>query len=359
MWKFVTGQRTAPEPGETIEMSPLWLPHPTPRGGIHAKLADMDAKGAKNLRGKIAIFEADKPVVNKQSNHVKFIEQAVKEGALAVICSNGGFTSEDGESSLERTHRLTQNSFSPFNQQQWPIPAASIAYKDYGKLKAAVQKGAKAQMTVLGQMKPDTQAYNVIARVERGTKPIVVSTPLSGWYDSAGERGGGVALWLDLVRWAAKPERKASYLFNATSGHEIGHMGQDYFIEKYAPKPADTFAWLHLGSGLGTYDWEETQAGYLRRHDSEGVQQVGASPDLWQFVTEAFAYLPKKKFIPAAQAQGELRGAFDAGYATFGLYGGNMFSHAAFDGPEQVSPILLARLARGLKAALSKLETMR
>ena len=52
-------------------------------------------------------------------------------------------------------------------------------------------------------------------------------------------------------------------------------------------------------------------------------------------------------------------GAFDAGYATFGLYGGNMFSHAAFDGPEQVSPILLARLARGLKAALSKLETMR
>jgi hypothetical protein len=325
---------------EAIEVFPLWLPKPTPASGVSAELALMETASDEALKGKIAIFEADLPVVNKKSNQPGMIERAAKAGALAAICSNGGYVNSETEDGQERRQRLTQNSFAPFNQIQWPIPAASVAYKDFDKLQSAARNRKKAHLTITGG------------------KLIVISTPLSGWIDSAGERGGGIALWLDLARWAAGKERKASYLFNATSGHEIGYIGQDHFIEKYGPKPDAVRAWVHLGSGLGSYDWQETSEGIVRRHDSYGVALVGASESLQTFVTEAFGHLPKEKFIPAGKAQGELRGAHDAGYATFGLYGGNMFSHSAFDGPQQVSPLLLEQLSEGLKKALMKLEEM-
>src|SRR5262249_2329754 len=46
-------------------------------------------------------------------------------------------------------------------------------------------------------------AFNVTAQIEGrdpSLRPLVVSTPRSGWYSCASERGGGIACWLEVMR---------------------------------------------------------------------------------------------------------------------------------------------------------------
>ena len=54
----------------------------------------------------------------------------------------------------------------------------------------------------------------------------------SGWWGCASERGGGLACWLEIMRamCAARPVRDT--LFLASSGHELGHLGLDAFIQR-------------------------------------------------------------------------------------------------------------------------------
>ena len=51
-------------------------------------------------------------------------------------------------------------------------------------------------------------AWNLVARLDRGAaRTLIVTTPRSGWFTCAAERGSGVAAWMSLARWlaAAKP----------------------------------------------------------------------------------------------------------------------------------------------------------
>ena len=86
----------------------------------------------------------------------------------------------------------------------------------------------------------------------------MISTPYSAWFKAGGERGPGVALFLALARWAAKHPTEDSYLFVASSGHELGGAGIKSFMDKYAPPPDQVTCWLHLGASISAYDWEKT-----------------------------------------------------------------------------------------------------
>jgi hypothetical protein len=57
-------------------------------------------------------------------------------------------------------------------------------------------------------------------------------TPRSGWWSCASGRGGGLVLFLEIMRAVRKAHTARTVIFTANSGHELGHLGLDHFIEE-------------------------------------------------------------------------------------------------------------------------------
>ena len=123
----------------------------------------------------------------------------------------------------------------------------------------------------------------MIARLDRGRRTIMVTTPSSGWFHCAGERGPGIALWLALARWAAQRKSAVSYQFVASSGHELDGVGLREFMRREPPRQADLLCWLHLGAGIATYDYKKTE---------NGLERLGAASPLRKLYSV-------EQFVPA------------------------------------------------------------
>jgi hypothetical protein len=97
-------------------------------------------------------------------------------------------------------------------------------------------------------------AVNVTTKIagqDSSLPPLVVMTPRSGWYSCASERGGGIVCWLELMRTlkASRPVR--DIVFVASSGHELGHLGINAFVDARPGIIKASAAWMHLGANIG------------------------------------------------------------------------------------------------------------
>ena len=91
------------------------------------------------------------------------------------------------------------------------------------------------------------QSSNIVARLgSRVGAPVVVTTPLSGWFGCAGERGTGIAILLDLIEPLAEI---APLIIVGASGHELDYFGAWQHATKFDTTPR---AVLHLGSSIAT-----------------------------------------------------------------------------------------------------------
>ena len=93
-------------------------------------------------------------------------------------------------------------------------------------------------------------AKNVIARFSGpiGAQRVVVTTPISGWFRCAGERGCGLAIAIFVSRQLSKNFAVDLLL---TSGHELGMCGGYHLAQSYNTKPGCV---LHLGSCIANID---------------------------------------------------------------------------------------------------------
>lgn len=203
-------------------------------------------------------------------------------------------------------------------------------------------------------------ARTSIGRIRRGGGTVVVSTPASGWFACGGERGPGIALWLALADWAAKGGLTSSLVFVVNSGHELGDLGAHQFLEKAAPPKDQVRLWLHLGAGIATYDWHETNP--LRRLPSPDPQRyLLASRPILEAARRAFAGQPGLEQVYEAtveQAAGELRPILAAGYdRAAGIFAGHRFHHVPTDDADKTGPELLRPVARALAAFARAAET--
>ncbi len=78
------------------------------------------------------------------------------------------------------------------------------------------------------------------------TNPVVVATPLSGWFRCAGERGTGIAIALQLAQDLAA---RWPVLVVGTTGHELQYLGLRCFLAAHELHPA---AIIFLGADLAT-----------------------------------------------------------------------------------------------------------
>jgi hypothetical protein len=117
------------------------------------------------------------------------------------------------------------------------------------------QAERRAEVTLLASVRRRrATAFNVTARIagpNPALPPLVVMTPRSGWYACASERGGGIACWLELMRTFAASQPPRDLVFAASSGHELGHLGIDIFVERRPSIVANSVGWIHLGANIG------------------------------------------------------------------------------------------------------------
>jgi hypothetical protein len=118
------------------------------------------------------------------------------------------------------------------------------------------QSQSRAEATLVAQVKrTPAQALNVTAKI-RGTDPklapLVFMAARSAWWQCVTEQGSRLACWLEVMRVlsASKPARDC--FFVALSGHELGMLGMDAYVESRQDLSRHAHAWIFFGSGIGT-----------------------------------------------------------------------------------------------------------
>ncbi len=125
----------------------------------------------------------------------------------------------------------------------------------------------------------DSTSDNLVATLGDPTDPrppLVITTPTTGWFVCAGERGSGIALALSV---SAAVSEDHPVLLALTSGHELGFLGGRRFVEQFN-RPITGV--LHVGSCVadkaaldgknGTF--REGAVGAVARLDDTGFQEI-------------------------------------------------------------------------------------
>jgi len=319
--------------GAQASLWPQPIVAPTPPHGVRGPLVRVDSVGraSASLQGAIALVDLPynrwSSALAKPIRHP--IEAAFAKGAKAAVVITNGPTG--------KIIALNADGRSPM----FAGPVGLLAPADAAPFLNAAITHAAATVTLTGKggRRP---AFNIIGKLDRGIgRWLIVSTPRSGWFGCAGERGGGIAAWLDLARRAPSmlPDHDIAFLCN--SGHEYENLGAEEALKAVAPKPVETDFWLHLGANLAASDWHEGLFGLAPLAGVDSQRYLVVSRPLLPTARRLFAGLPglESPYPSDKLSAGELSTIIAAGYPSVaGIFGLHRFHHVADDDARCVSP---------------------
>lgn len=273
------------------------------------------------------------------------LADAISRGAAGVVLVTTGPTGEAIALNVSGRHP-------PIGK-----PVAILAPKDAGPFLAGAAAGKAASLVIDGEG-GRRQAFNLIGRLDRGAaETLVLSTPRSGWFGCAAERGSGLAAWLWLAGWLARAPAPVNLQLVATSGHEYQFMGGELFLAEAASPPAKTRLWVHIGASAAGRDWHELGPRLLPLPSADAQRVLTATADILAPTRQAFkglCGLEATYLADQAMAGGELTNVLNAGYRTaIGLYGVHRYFHTAADDLRCASGDLVAPLARAFQTAIA------
>lgn len=309
-------------------------------GGVTGPLVRVDRTGVADGRLSGAIALIDLPFARWSSAMAKPVREpiaaALAAGALGVVLITNGPTG--------KAIALNADGHEPM----FARPVAVLAPQDAKPFLAAANANAPATLLIEGRV-GRRPAFNVQGRIDRGMpRWLVVSTPRSGWFTCAGERGPGVAVWLHLARWASKAVRTHNVAFVCNSGHEYEYLGAAEGLKTFRPLPAETDFWLHLGANVAARDWHEAVGDWRPLPSVDPQRFLSGTPSLQPLLREVFAghlgyEAPYSNDVLSA---GELDEILAAGYKrAVGVFGIHRFHHTTGDDERCVSPASVARTA--------------
>ena len=276
------------------------------------------------------------------------LADAIARGAAGVVLVTSGPTGEAIAFNVS-THRPAIDR-----------PVAVLAPRDAAPFVAAVAQGKMATLTLDGEggRGARRKAFNLIAHLDRGAaKTLVVSTPRSGWFGCAAERGSGLAAWLHLARWLARTHHGVNVELLATSGHEYEYLGGEHYLAEAAPKPLATKLWVHIGASAAARDWHELGPRLLPLPSADAQRVLTGTADVLDRTRAAFRGISGLEAAYAADkttAGGELVNVLDAGYPTaIGLYGGHRYFHTSGDDMRCASGDLVRPVAGAFQATIN------
>jgi hypothetical protein len=228
-------------------------------------------------------------------------------------------------------------------------PVLQVSSEETGWLTEQAGRGTKVTI-VANVSRSATSASNVVAELkgtDNALPPIVVMTPRSGWYWCASERGGGIACWLEIMRGLRETPLNRSVLFVASSGHELGHLGIDAYIEKRPGIVTRAAGWLHLGANIGAAT--ELDNNLLQARDDEMDRALSGA------MTTAglrVARRAPRNNVPAGEAEAVHRGG---GRYVSAIGGNQLFHNLADRGPGAVDPPTVAKFSQAFVEVIRKL----
>jgi hypothetical protein len=258
------------------------------------------------------------------------IKACAEAGAHAVVLVTTG---PSGEPALLNTHPDR-----PFA----PLPIALLAPKDADPFLAAAAARASATLVIAGKggQRPTP---NLIARLQRGPQWLALSTPRTGWFTCAAERGNGIVAFLELAEWAARRFPDLSIFGLNTGGHEYMFVGTHDSVDAW-PAPADTKLWVHLGSAMAARDMIAVGGRPTVLDSADSHRILMTTADLLDDAKRCFTGLtgleaPRE----VLQGAGELSTVIDRGYRrAFAVLGVHSWFHTESDTIETTSGDLLA-----------------
>ncbi|HET6971983.1 MAG TPA: hypothetical protein VFH92_12715, partial [Phenylobacterium sp.] len=245
----------------------------------------------------------------------------------------------------------------PLDKPLFEIPVAVMSPHDAEPFRWIAAAHGTVRLTIAGQSFR-RKAFNLSATLKRGARrSLVLSTPRSGWFTCAGERGSGLAVWLLLARWAATARLPVDLALVATSGHEYEYAGGEAYIREMAPQPGGAALWVHLGANVAARDWHERGPSLAPLPSADPQRFLLASPALIPAAQAAFAGQAGLEQVYAAdpkQAAGELSSILAAGYdPVIGVFGAHRYHHARNDDLRCVSPDLIPPVANAFAQLIS------
>ena len=166
--------------------------------------------------------------------------------------------------------------------------------------------------------------------------PLTVVTPKSAWWVCTAERGGGIAVWLVLLRHFAANRPARDVVFIATSGHELGHLGLEHFLA--TKDTSRSHAWIHLGANFAAVDSRIR----LQASDAELM-------DLARGTLSAHGVTVSATTPLGQRPGGEARNVYDLGERFVSLLGSNRWFHHPDDRwPTTVDLDTTERVARAV-----------
>jgi hypothetical protein len=228
-------------------------------------------------------------------------------------------------------------------------PVVQVSDSESEWLGERVARGAEA-IVVAEVARHAARACNVTAELagaDPRLAPIVISTPRSGWWQCAGERGGGIACWLETLRALSSAPKARSCLFAAVTGHELGFLGLRDYLARRPGLLQRCDGWIHFGANLGV----PRQALRLQASD-EALAESAASR------LERGGVSVSARNIRPPNPRGEA-GLVQAGGARYvaPICGSEFFHHPSDRWPEALDAAALARRASAFSSlALSMVQ---
>jgi hypothetical protein len=344
---FETKRAELASGGSSAPVHPQPIVIPTGPDGVSGPLVRVDAAGrfAGSLQDAIALV--DLPHARWSTMLAKAargpIEAAFAAGAKAVVAITNGPTG--------KVIALNADGRKPM----FTGPVALLAPEAAGPFLGAAFNRQEARLTIDGEggKRP---AFNFVGRIDRGKgRWLAVSTPRSGWFGCAAERGPGVAAWLDLARWAVKAMPDHDLAFICNTGHEYEYLGAAEAMKQIAPPVAATRFWLHLGANVAARDWHELPGKWAPLPSVDSQRILSITPELLPLARTIFAgqigY--EAPVSSAVLSAGELDEVIKAGYApAAGVFGIHRYHHVAEDDQRCLNAPATIAAAQGFRKLL-------
>lgn len=315
----------------------------TPAQGITAPLAVVRAPWeAQDARGRIALL------VLPHGRHAAIaaaavrplVDAALAAGAHALVIVPTGPTGEIVAFNAPRAASGTD------------VPTAVLAPRAAEPFLRAARRGLPATLRLSGRLEA-RRTTNLHARLARGRRWLCLSTPRTGWFTCAAERGGGTAALLALARWAADRFAQHSIYVLNTGAHEYLFAGAHQALAG-APAPGETTLWAHLGAGLAARERLEFRTVEAMLDAADAQRFTMATPPLQAAAAQAFAGLPGlARVVPPLEGVSELGAIAARGYGrAFAALGVPRAFHTPLDTLDQVSGALLAPVVAAHQAVI-------
>lgn len=224
--------------GRRIEGVPLFDGGFTSRAGVNGNLVrDFNDRGGIVLASAGTSLAATSSASSKSASLAEL--RAGKSRGIVLLTE--GY--REGISLLNATQFT--NPFGP--------PVLQVSSAERAWLSARAESKSPATL-VVNARRTAARSFNVVGKITgtgKGLRPLVISTPRSGWWQCAGERGGGLACWLEVMRVLAAIRPARDCLFVAFSGHELGFLGIRDFVSRRPGLLGHVHAWIHFGANLG------------------------------------------------------------------------------------------------------------